>query len=87
MFKTKFGLLQIHLLCWSVSLEFDYQLLVVFSYIPFNENKQAEKLKSREMEHGWMKNDERWMKNDDGWRMNDEGWWLPAVEGFCRLTD
>ena len=39
------------------------------------------------MKEGWMKNDERWMKNDDGWRMNDEGWWLPAVEGFCRLTD
>ena len=57
-------------------------------------HKQAEKLKSREMKEGWMKNDERWMenderwmKNDDGWRMNDEGWWLQAVEGFCRLRD
>ena len=26
--------------------------------------KQAEKLKSREMKEGWMKNDEGWMKND-----------------------
>ena len=33
--------------------------------------KQAEKLKSREMKEGWMKNDEGWMKNDEGWRLND----------------
>ena len=36
-------------------------------------SKQAEKLKSREMKEGWMKNDEGWMKNDEGWRLNDEG--------------
>ena len=44
--------------------------------------KQAEKLKSREMKEGWMKNDDGWMKNDEGWRLNDEGWWFQAVEGF-----
>ena len=33
--------------------------------------KQAEKLISREMKEGWMKNDEGWMKNDKGWMMND----------------
>jgi len=49
--------------------------------------KQAEKLKSREMKEGWMKNDEGWMKNDEGWKMNDEGWWFQAVEGFCFKTD
>ena len=38
-----------------------------------DENKQAEKLKSREMKEGWMKNDKRWMKNDEEWwRMNEE---------------
>ena len=37
--------------------------------------KQAEKLKSREMKEGWMKNDEVWMK--DEWRMmKDEGWMM-----------
>ena len=36
--------------------------------------QQAEKLKSREMKEGWMKNDEGWMKNDEGWMKNDE-WW------------
>ena len=41
--------------------------------------KQAEKLKSREMKEGWMKNDEGWMKNDEGWKMNDEGWWFQTV--------
>ena len=49
--------------------------------------KQAEKLKSREMKEGWMKNEEWWLKNDEGWRMNVEGWWFQAVEGFCQLTD
>ena len=29
--------------------------------------KRAEKLKSREMKEGWMKNDERWKTNDEGW--------------------
>ena len=43
--------------------------------------KQAEKLKSRKMKEGWM-------KNDECWRLNDEGWWFQAVEGFCDwLTD
>ena len=42
--------------------------------------KQAEKLKSRQMKEGWMKNDEGWMKND-------EGWWFQAVEGFWWRTD
>ena len=27
--------------------------------------KQAEKLKSREMKEGWMKNNEGWMKNEE----------------------
>ena len=36
--------------------------------------KQAEKLKSREMKEGWMKNDEGWMKNDEWWMMNEEKW-------------
>ena len=41
----------------------------------FLQNKQAEKLKSREMKEGWMKNDEDWMK--DEWRMmKDEGWMM-----------
>ena len=53
----------------------------------FNRIKQAEKLKSREMKEGWMKNDEGWMKNYEGWKMNDEEWWFQAVEGFCFLTD
>ena len=55
-------------------------------------DKQAEKLKSREMNEEWtkmkdelMKNE--WMKNDEGWMMKDEGWWFQAVEGFCRLTN
>ena len=58
------------------------------------ETKQAEKLKSREMKEGcikngegWMKNDKVWMKNDEGWKMKDEGWWFQAVEGFCFRTD
>ena len=38
--------------------------------------KQAEKLKSCEMQEGWM-------KSVEGWRLNDEGWWFQAVEGFC----
>ena len=42
--------------------------------------KQAEKLKSREMKEGWMKNDERW-------RINDAVWWFQAVEGFWFMTD
>ena len=45
--------------------------------------QQAEKLKSREMKEGWMKNDDGWMKNDEwrmmkdeGWMMKDEGWMM-----------
>ena len=37
------------------------------------QQKQAEKLKSREIMEGWMKNDEGWMKNDEWWMKNDEG--------------
>ena len=39
-------------------------------------NKQAEKLKSREMKEGWMKNYEGWMKNDKVWMKNDERWMM-----------
>ena len=42
--------------------------------------EQAEKLKSREMKEGWM-------KNDECWRLNDEGWWFLAVEGFWFMKD
>ena len=37
--------------------------------------KQAEKIKSREMKEGWMKNDEGWMKNDEGWMK----WWMMMI--------
>ena len=38
-------------------------------------SKQAEKLKSREMKEGWMKNDEGWWRmNEERWNMNDESW-------------
>ena len=48
--------------------------------------KQAEKLKSREMKEGWMKNDEgRIMK--EVWWMKDEGWRFQAVEGFWGGTN
>ena len=39
------------------------------------ENKQAEKLKSREMKEGWMKNDEGWwrmVKGGEGWMKSDD---------------
>ena len=49
-------------------------------------SKQAEKLKSREMKEGWMKNDGGWMK-DERRMMNDEGWWFQAVEGFWWRTE
>ena len=53
--------------------------------------KQAEKLKSREMKEGWMKNVkdewgkmneecEGWMMNDEGWRMKDDDFKL--LRGF-----
>ena len=35
--------------------------------------KQAEKLKSREMKEGWMKNDLEWWRMNEGWMKNDEG--------------
>ena len=31
--------------------------------------KQAEKLKSREMKEGWMKNEEGWMMKDDDFKL------------------
>ena len=34
-----------------------------------DEGKQAEKLKSREMKEGWMKNDEGWMMKDDDFKL------------------
>ena len=34
--------------------------------------KQAEKLKSRKMKEGWIKNDKGWMKNDEWWKMKNE---------------
>ena len=45
--------------------------------------KQAEKLKSREMKEGWMKNDEGWMMRGNvfkllrgfaDWQMNEDLW-------------
>ena len=36
----------------------------------FIQNKQAEKLKSRELKEGWMKNDEgRWRMKDDDFKL------------------
>ena len=55
------------------------QMNVCYSRVAFS-IEQAEKLKSREMKGGWMKNDERWM-------MKDEGCWFQAVEGFWLMTD
>ena len=45
--------------------------------------KQAEKLKSRKMKEGWMKNDIGWVKNDEGWwrMMKDEEGWRMNNEG------
>ena len=49
-------------------------------------SKQAEKLKSREMKEGWMRNDEEWMKIDEGWRLKDDDFKL--LRGFSdRLTE
>ena len=45
-----------------------------------NDVKQAEKLKSREMKEGWMKNDGGWMKIDEGWMMKDDDFKL--LRGF-----
>ena len=41
--------------------------------------KQAEKLKSREIKEGWMKNDE-WRMNEEWWRMKDDDFKL--LRGF-----
>ena len=49
--------------------------------------QQAERLKSREMKEGWMKNDEWRMMKDEEWMMKDEVWRFQAVEGFCWQTD
>ena len=47
--------------------------------------KQAEKLKSREIKEGWMKNDE-WRMNEEWWRMkNDEGWRMMKDDDFKLL--
>ena len=53
-----------------------------------NAKEQAEKLKSRKIKEGWMKNDEGWRMNvdDEGWRMNDDDFKL--LKGFYDwLTD
>ena len=42
--------------------------------------KQAEKLKSREMKEGWI-------KNDEGWWMNDERWLFEAVKAADKLMN
>ena len=47
------------------------QMNVCYSRVAFS-IEQAEKLKSREMKGGWMK--------------NVEGWWFEAVEGFWSRT-
>ena len=39
------------------------------------EKKQAEKLKSREMKEGWMKNDEWWRMKKEWWRMMISSYW------------
>ena len=53
-----------------------------------DENKQAEKLKSREMKEGWMKNDKQWMKNEwrmikDEWSMIKDEWRM--IKDECRM--
>ena len=40
--------------------------LIKSKYWFWSDEEQAEKLKSREMKEGWMKNDEGWMKNNEG---------------------
>ena len=68
---------------WVLKIVVNFEVRYAFK------KKQAEKLKSREMKEGWMKNDEGWIKNDagwmmddEGWVMKDEGWWFQAVDGF-----
>ena len=43
------------------------------------QRKQAEKLKSREMKEGWMKNDEGWIKKIEWWRMMISSYWEVLV--------
>ena len=44
------------------------------------QQKQAEKLKSREMKDKWWKMKDEWlMMKDERWRMKDEGWRFWAV--------
>ena len=43
--------------------------------------QQAEKLNSREMKEGWMKNDEWRMIKDEGWMMKDDDFKL--LKGFA----
>ena len=42
----------------------DFTTLIFWLF--YNVVKQAEKLKSREMKEGWMKNDEGWMMKNEG---------------------
>ena len=69
----------------------------VFLSAKVRTDKQAEKLKSREMKEGWMKNDE-WRMMKDEWRvMKDEEWmmnddYFKLLRGFDygqtdRITD
>ena len=58
-------------------------------YILSKSNK-AEKLKSREMKEGWIKNDVEWcrMMKDEWKKMRDEGWVMKnddfkLLRGFC----
>ena len=51
--------------------------------------KQAEKLKSREMKEGWMKDDKWRMMNEEWWWMNEE--WVLVTDvltdiGECRVA-
>ena len=50
--------------------------LVTFLISMVEVYQQAEKLKSRKMKEGWMRNDEGWMKNDKVWMKNDERWMM-----------
>ena len=54
-----------------------YLISIIFNVFTLGTNpqKQGEKLQSREMKDGWIKNDVGWMK--DEWRMmKDEGWMM-----------
>ena len=67
-------------------------MLLLWGWEIFYTIKQAEKLKSREMKEGWMKNDEGWMKYewrmmmDEEWMMKDDD--LKLLRGFdCGQTE